>query len=154
MSRPEDTACYLPLDLKTRAQKAGINFSRLLRRAVEQELNRRDQLQGADVHEVDVVDDGQDFKVRIHGTLLFRSEHDGRAIFLTDDDQVIGYETSTMRLTRIDDPAQELRRWLGRRDYTDIMRRLGLAPIVDIGRGGDSGFLRGLVSGAPRRSGG
>ena len=83
MSRPEDTACYLPLDLKTRAQKAGINFSRLLRRAVEQELTRRDQLQGAGVHEVDAVDGGQDFKVRIHGTLLFRSEHDGRAIFLT-----------------------------------------------------------------------
>jgi hypothetical protein len=66
---------------------------------------------------------------------------------------VIGYDASSTRLSRVDDPAQETPKLAGHRDYIDVMRKLWVAPAIDIGRGGGSGSLRCLTLGPPRQSG-
>ena len=55
-------------------------------------------------------------------------------IFLTEDQRVIVYEAHNQRLHYLGDVEEELREWLTDRDYIAMMNKLGLAPVVDIGK--------------------
>lgn len=136
MSRPEDTACYLPLDLKSQAKKAGLNLSRLLRTAVEQELARRKALLGSAAHEVLASDGDLLQRVTLYGVVLLENPVLGSIVYLTEDHQVIGYEHRTNRLIPFNQPDEQLREWLIPRDYLAVMKKLDLPPRVEIGRGG------------------
>lgn len=132
-----DITVYLPDEIGTRAKEAELPFSRMLRDAVEAELERRAAVEqtlsdGVSEHEVELEDGSIGV---ITGKFLGVTDTDDKAIYLTDDGRVLVYDTLLERVARIEDPETELAEWLQNspRDsevLAGIMRSLGFRPRV------------------------
>lgn len=126
---------YLPDQLAERAKDAEINFSSLLRAAVEDELNRRaamaTTLNEPKVYELDLeTANGDRYTGRITGTRL-AADRDSE-VYLTDDERVILYDAGRSQYWEIDDPEEELRDNLSEEEYMQVMGALGIKPTIDL----------------------
>jgi len=127
-----DITVYLPDEIGERAKAEGLKLSRMLRDAVEQELNRRSAmtstLKDAGTHEVGLMDaDGSYYTGRITGSIVY-DDHE-RTVFLTTDKRVIVWAGMTNQYWVVEDPEEELQ---GSPGYADVMHSLGIQPIVDL----------------------
>jgi hypothetical protein len=151
-----DITVYLPDELGARAKRAELKLSRLLRDAVERELDRRDAMGR-------LLDDGDPevYEVTIHsqegtqGGLLLTGRITGRrvagddelGVYLTSDRRVIVHDAAMATYQRIDDPPSEmvskLMGWLQSRyggaipeDWDEILFQacdaLGVQPMIDL----------------------
>jgi hypothetical protein len=131
---------YLPDAIGEQAKAAGLNLSRLLRDAVSDELERRtamsETLTKQQVHEVEIVEDEGSYTGRITGTRIgnyvVRGGKGLLAVYVTDDERVIVYDTERCKYWQVDDPQQELSDELAPADYADAMKVLGLKAIIDL----------------------
>ena len=129
---------YLPDEIGDKAKEAGLNLSRLLRSAVEDELSKleahEELLREADEVELSLLDDdGRRYTGRFIGSLIaggrncavYFSEHNelGRRILVHDLDKDSVF--------CLDDPA-DLEDLLYPEDYIETMHALGETPVVSI----------------------
>jgi hypothetical protein len=123
---------YLPDELGQAAKEAELPLSQLLRAAVQNELERRkavsQQLSEPKQYLLSLEDGTTG---RLTGTMITGSVT-GYQVYLTDDERVIVYDTERERFWEVEEPEEELQDVLGKEDYVDAMRALGLDPIVDI----------------------
>jgi hypothetical protein len=123
---------YLPDEIGERAKEAGLNFSRMLRGAVEAELQRRDTIaatlkDGLEEVEVDLGEHTGYFT----GKALADTTSDGLDVYLTDDERVIVYDGSRLEAIVLDDPANELPDWVrDPHELTMISIELGIKPRI------------------------
>ena len=130
-----DITVYLPDALRQRAKDAHLNLSRMLREAVEEELERRKAVEAAldspQTFEVKIDDsEGNIYTGRITGTSI-AEDHDAQ-VFLTDDERVILYDAGQMKYWVLDDPEEELRDQVSPEAYRAALTALGLKPIIDL----------------------
>ena len=127
---------YIPDELRKRAEQADINLSATLRDAVEEELARRETIEGTlsngiEEHEVEL-----DTGVTGVITGKYLGDLSDGQIYLTDDERVLFYDSNRERVEEIEDPETEMNQWLEqcRRDdeetITGAMLALGLKPRV------------------------
>jgi post-segregation antitoxin (ccd killing protein) len=153
-----DITVYLPDEIGQRAKAEELKLSRMLREAVERELDRRD-------HMTRLLEDGepQVYEVHIHSTegraqdgLMISGRITGRriagdgervSVYLTTDRRVLVHDESTASYERIDDPPAELvpklTAWLAdelRMDgdptnaetLYEACEALGVQPVIDL----------------------
>jgi len=131
-----DITVYLPDELGTRAKEADLPFSRMLRNAVEAELDRRAAVaqalaDGVEEHEVDLEDGTIGV---ITGKLLGETGSD--QIYLTDDERLLIYDANREHVDEFEFPESDLGEWLENASRADseviaaVMRELGFRPRV------------------------
>ncbi len=131
-----DITVYLPDEIGTRAKEAELPFSRMLRDAVEEELDRRATIadtlaEGVQEHEVDLETHTGVITGKLLGTFK-----DGDQIFLTNDERVLVYQAERMDYYEMEDPEAELADLLQQTRepdtsiIADVMRALGFRPRV------------------------
>lgn len=140
-----DITVYLPDELGQRAKAAGLNLSRMLRGAVEEELDRMETLKktaaAPQVHELDLQTDdtGQWYIGRLTGTLL--GETDDVGVYLTDDENgeyLAFHQPGEGKIHYVDVDqvdAVTISNWVGQRDqdlYVSICSAVGIKAIVDL----------------------
>jgi post-segregation antitoxin (ccd killing protein) len=130
-----DITVYLPDELGRRAKDASLPLSRMLRRAVEDELRERDAmselLTEPRTYVVDLIDEkGSGYTGRITGRLiaLWQTIH----VYVTEDGRVLGYDEEARRHWTINDPETDLRDRVPAEVYVQAMKSLCIAPIVDL----------------------
>ena len=128
-----DIKTYLPDELGKQAKKANINFSALLRAAVEDELVHLEALDalGDDMGEVilDLEDEnGRSYKGRFTGKLL--ASGDRESVYRKDDGTLCVYDLHRLKVFTIE--ADDLGNYLSGDEYIEVMHALGLTAIVDI----------------------
>jgi len=127
---------YISEDLRKRAEEAGINLSRTLTDAVQEELARRDAIadtlsDGIEDHEVEL----EEYTGVITGKYLGELNN-GDQVYLTDDERLLVYDPGNLRLDEIDDPGTAVSDWLqhaGRYEaetISGIAHALGIRPRV------------------------
>ena len=131
-----DFTVYLPDALGERAKaEPNLNLSRMLRDALQEELDRRDQmtdtLKNVGTHTVPLENDsGAYYTGRITGALVY---NDGRVeVFITDDERVIVYDLGELKHHVLQDPEEELRNTLDEDSYSTVMEALGISPVIDL----------------------
>jgi hypothetical protein len=133
-----DITIYLPDELGQRAKAAGLNLSRLLRSAVTDEFERREQmaktLSEPETYELGIEDpDGRGYIGRITGKMIAADDSlNGATAFLTEDQRVIVYHRQ--RYVELDDPVEELRDWFEDEpaEYAAALEALGEKPVIDL----------------------
>jgi hypothetical protein len=134
-----DITVYLPDELGRKAKEAGINLSRMLRDAVEEEMDRREAvaetLGGAVEHLLECTDEeGRSYTGRLVGSLI--SDHDagGRNVYLTEDERVLVHDEDEGWIEEVQQESYEevLGRLLSNEAYLDAMAALGLKPVIDL----------------------
>jgi hypothetical protein len=131
-----DLTVYLPDEIGVEAKEAELNFSRLLRAAVTEELQRRrkveQSLKDAKEFELALEKDGRAYKGRLTGARIASHESRDVDVYLTDDERVIVHDIKRGDYWEIEDPGEELRNWLDDESYFEAMGRLGQEPVVDL----------------------
>ncbi|MBA3383269.1 MAG: hypothetical protein H0T20_01270 [Actinobacteria bacterium] len=132
-----DVACYLPEEIGARAKAADLPFSRLLRDAVTDELERREAMKQTlnepTVYEVTVEDDdNRTYVGRITGALIASDHRDEVTVYLTTDERVIVHDERDAKYHELRDPVTQLRDWLSDGAYADALRALGETPLIDL----------------------
>ncbi len=130
-----DITVYLPEELGSKAKEAELPFSRLLRGAVEEELERRATmkltLEDAGPCELRLEDqEGRSYVGQFVGTLV--AEDRDVQVYLTEDERVLLYDASKMQVHEIDDGQEELRDWLNDDAYAEAGHTLGFPVIVEL----------------------
>jgi hypothetical protein len=133
-----DITVYLPDEIGKRAKEAELPLSRLLRRAVEDELERKDDMKATlsepKVYEVEM--NGGGYTGRITGALIAAADnHSGDELYLTDDERLLYYDGNRGRVAEVDDDevAETLREMLrDDEEYAAALAKLGLRPVVDL----------------------
>jgi len=136
-----DFTVYLPDGLGERAKaelERGV-LSRLLRDAVQGELERRDAVSNTlapdeiKEHLLDFLDDDDNVTTgRLRGVQITEENNRGESVFLTEDERVILYDSERLAYWEVDDPENELEDRLPQGDYARVMHALGIKPIIDI----------------------
>lgn len=125
-----DITVYLPDEIGQRAKDAGLPLSRMLRRAVLDELGRLDALgTGGDMEvvELDIEGSTGDYRARFVGREI------APAVYLHQDGRVLWYDEGACGIHEIDDPVEGLRDVIPREaDYIEAVATLGLTPVVEI----------------------
>lgn len=127
---------YLPDDLSERAREADLNLSRLLRQAVEEQLERISAMTTiqSDEYIVGIVgEDGDYFDGRITGELVY--DLDGvYSYYLTNDGRLLGYDETHQTITRdlLSEPGFTLADIGDPEARVAIGKRLGLRVIIDL----------------------
>jgi hypothetical protein len=136
-----DITVYLPDALGEQAKRAELPFSRLLRTAVEDELERRATVASTLKHtatyllDLEGPKEGQPYVGRLVGAELVRDGERGAShrAFLTDDERVLVYADEPGSLIDVtDDPAEKLREWLRDESYFEALTGLGIKPVIDV----------------------
>jgi post-segregation antitoxin (ccd killing protein) len=130
-----DIKVYLPDDIGEQAKEQAINLSRLLRDAVEQELERRKAVQAAidtpQAFEIDLEDkDGHFYKGRITGAVI-ASDGGDVTVYLTDDERVLVHDVGRLDYYEVQDPESELE-GLPHGLYFEALTALGIQPVIDL----------------------
>ena len=126
---------YLPDALGEQAKASDLPLSRMLRDAVETELQRRSAVETTlagkqDTYEVDLeTKDGVAFRGRITGTVL---DPGSGTVFLTSDERVIVYDEKRCAIHELQDPEEDLRDWLSGDEYIAALAALGITAVVDV----------------------
>jgi hypothetical protein len=131
-----DITVYLPDDIARRAKDTGVNLSRMLRDALNEQFEKEDRmaqtLGGAEDYILDLIDQKTDrrYKGQFSGTQIAT---DGRwRIFLKESGDVIAYDSDELRYATIDDPETELVAALPTEEYLAAMDALGVTPTIPI----------------------
>jgi hypothetical protein len=129
-----DITVYLPDDLGQRAKEANLPFSRMLRDAVHDELDRRGAVEntlakGIVEYEVELGDRTGVITGKHLGDVGFAQ------VFLTDDGRVLVHHMDREKVDELEDPETELADWLQNdQRHSDalshIMTQLGFRPRV------------------------
>jgi hypothetical protein len=139
-----DITIYLPDLIGEQAKEAKLPLSRMLRAAVELELERRATMArtlkqtGTATYLLDVegVQEGHPpYTARLVGAELVRDGKPGSShrAFLTDDGRVFVYVEEHGSLINVaDDPVEKLREWLRDDAYLEALVALGIKPVVDV----------------------
>lgn len=130
-----DVTIYLPDLLGARAKKSGLNLSRLLRVKLEEVFASEDvmteTLDATIEVEVNLVDEeGRDYVGRFMGTRIAMS--DRHEVYLSEDRNVVVYDSDELRHWIADEPEDSLRDVLDEDAYRDAMHALGVKPKVDL----------------------
>ena len=130
-----DITVYLPDELGGKAKEAELPFSRLLRGAVEEELERQATmkltLKNAGPCELHLEDEeGRPYVGQFVGTSVV--EDRDVQVFVTEDERVLLYDASKMQVHEIDDAQEELRDWLWDPAYAEAGHALGFPVIVEL----------------------
>jgi hypothetical protein len=131
-----DITVYLPDGLAKRAKDAGVNLSRMLRDALTDEFERQDAVETT-------LKDPEDFELRIsaergyytgriRGAKIAGSDRGDVEVFLTENENVVVYDTNKETYTVVEDPEDDLRNWLDDEAYVEAMSALGLEATVDL----------------------
>ncbi len=143
---------YLPDELGAKAKAAELPLSRLLRAAVEDELERRDTvektLSETQTYELEVLDEeDRPYTGRLKGKIIasddtrtpvacedpgFMARERRSTVYMTDDERVIVYDEDDGKIWPQEDPEEDLRSWLGPGAYAEAMHALGLKPVIDL----------------------
>lgn len=130
---------YLPDDIAQRAKAEQLPLSRMLRDAVTEELKRRavmaETLTDSQTYEVEIETDAGAFTGRIKGKEIAYDERNDVAVYLTDDERVIAYDSTRMQHYQLGDETDlvvDLRGWLSDEAYADAMHALGRKPVIDL----------------------
>ncbi len=127
---------YLPNELSARAKAAGLPLSGLLRRAVENELERRTKMASTEFQEhlLDLSDpDGREFTGRLPAAKVIADDHGATVVYLAEDGRVIVHDEQEARYTELSsEPSNELRALLPTDQYIEAMEALGIPAVVDI----------------------
>jgi len=141
-----DIAVYLPDELGARAKAAGLKFSALLRKAVTDELDRRQAIQrareGVRVHRLAVYDDHADgfYDVDLVAAEIGYAENAKATAYLLDDGRVALYEDDNEGKLRIfensADVGEDVLAGFGfaPREVVHVIHALGRRPTIEIGR--------------------
>lgn len=130
-----DITVYLPDDLGQWAKESKINMSRMLRDQIQVERDRRQAVAGiladSKTTELPVEDEDVGYcTMRMHGTSLVR---DGDfEVFLGQDEKLYLYDGEKLKL-HSDVEAADLHRWLVEPAVYQVLRRLGVKPVFDVG---------------------
>jgi len=135
-----DVTCYLPDEIGARARAADLPFSRLLRDAVINELERREAmtetLKDMRTYEIDLVDqEDREYTGRVTGSLIAYDSNLQIQVFLTDDERVIAYNEDKREHYQMGeiDIVEGLRNLLDDDEaYADALHALGEKPVRDI----------------------
>jgi hypothetical protein len=126
---------YLPDPVGERAKAEGINLSGALRAAVEAELRMTEAMErlASSALTVDIElenSNGDRYLGRITGTLLAR----GRdcAVYVTDNERIVLYDEVRLAYYNLDDPEEELKKWLDEDDYLTACNELGIKPVLNL----------------------
>ena len=130
-----DITVYLPNELGAKAKEAELPFSRLLRAAVEEELERRATmkltLEDAGPYELRLEDqEGRPYVGQFVGTFVVQ-DRDAH-VYVTEDERVLLYDASKMQVHEMDDVQEELRNWLDNDAYAEVGHTLGFPVIVEL----------------------
>jgi hypothetical protein len=130
-----DLTVYLPDALGQRAKEAKLNFSRMLRDAVTDELERQSTvdttLESPEVYERDLKSkNGNIYTGRITGKLIASDEKRGVEVFLTHDERLLALDGRNLQVDEIDD--KDLGDWLGADGHIQAAEALGLKATVDL----------------------
>jgi hypothetical protein len=130
-----DIKVYLPDALGQQAKEAELPLSRMLRGAVEEELQRRkavsNLLTDPKTYTVDLESEtGGSYTGRITGRLIAYDDH--VQVYLADDERVILYDEPSQKCMEVEYPEEELREVLQQDLYIEAMEALGLKPIIDL----------------------
>ena len=138
---PVDITVYLPDEIGAQAKKAGMNFSRTLRDALESELEHMSAMKEItkDAQEwlLDLVtSDGEPYLGRVMGRLLYENGR-GDEIFVTADKRIIFYNPDQERYDVLEDDEDAIGEVLGRvcdthDEYISTMAQLGFTATVDL----------------------
>ena len=127
-----DVTVYLPDELGQRAKAARFKLSRMLRAAIQEELEtmatKQRTLESAEEIVLDLVDEEErPYKGRFVGTEIAED------VYLADDDRVLFHDRDKLRYYVVDDPGEELRNLChSDTDYFEAMNALGLEATIDI----------------------
>jgi hypothetical protein len=131
-----DITIYLPDEIAHRAKDSGVNLSRMLRDALNEQFEKEEKmaqtLSGAEEYILDLIDQKADrrYKGRFSGTQIAT---DGRwRIFLKESGDVIAYDSDEHRFATIEDPETELVGTLPAGEYLAAMDALGVVPTISI----------------------
>lgn len=131
-----DITVYLPDDIGERAKAADLPFSRLLRGAVLEELEKRaaleETLEGARTVELEIEDPRRGGVVTGRFTGREIGGSGDATVYVTEDGRVLAYDEKRLRVQEVEDPAEELRDWLPEEEYFEAMSQLGLRPVVEL----------------------
>ena len=137
VSDSKTVSVYIPDDLRSRAEEAGINLSATLRAALQIELDRRTAIAntlatGIEDHEVEL----EDVTGVITGKFLGATDDDAQ-FYLTDDERVLVYDRARERVDELAYPESDLAEWLqnnprGSEVLASVMRQLGFRPRVQL----------------------
>ena len=136
-----DITVYLPNELGERAKAAELKFSRLLREAVETELERRDANDGMTLHYVRQRDqDEHPLRLRFTGRVV--AQRDDMTVYLTDSGKVlltwdeVGYDLYPSADAFGDWFWGEDRQTYGEADYdvtlADAIEALNIPPVIEL----------------------
>lgn len=144
-----DVTVSLTPELRQRAKDEGINLSRMLRTALENELDRIDAMNNTltDVQTYLVemgtsdAERGFTYTGRITGKLIAGGEELG--VYLTSDKRVLGYQAACFGsgeavCKRLDDPPEDLvanlKKWLRWSDvpFLGACAALGVRAVIDL----------------------
>jgi hypothetical protein len=154
-----DITVYLPDELGARAKREELKLSRMLRDAVERELDRRDRM-------ARLLEDGEPevYEIQIHsvegrhqeGLLVtgritgrrIAGDEEGIGVYVTTDHRVLVHNAGTATYERIDDPPSEIvtkltawladdqPNWFGPEESVEVLYKacevLGLQPVIDL----------------------
>ncbi len=138
-----DITVYLPDALGKWAKDAELNLSRMLRDAVNEELERRNIVSATlneeteQIIEVATNDDLGRHKVRFTGREI--ASDDDSSVYVTDDKRIIifystgGYavwDIDTAMIDLVD--IEQLLEGLSQAVYVKAMKALGLEPVIDL----------------------
>lgn len=131
-----DITVYLPEEIGAKAKEADLPFSRLLRGAVEEELEQlacmEQAMKSVRVHKLELTDQhGREYIGQFTGKLIVEDEGD-REVYLTEDGRTLLYDPMKMELDEIEDPQEELRNWLREDAYMEAGEMLGFKPIIQL----------------------
>ena len=126
-----DITVYLPDEIGASAKQAHLPLSRMLRDAVEAELDRRATLEftlsdGIEEHEVEL----EEHTGVITGKFLGEFPN-AEQVYVTDDERVLVYDEGRRSVRELDDPAKYLADWYEAdpstsEDAATMARALGL----------------------------
>jgi hypothetical protein len=144
-----DITVYLPDELGERAKNEGLNFSRMLRAAVNSELEQRDAMNDAlsdelQTYEVEIpyLDEATGETVPVIGRVTGRQlfEDDAVAVWLKPDMQILILWKAAGWEVQKPDSAQDAARSLGEyflasgepTTFIELCRKLGVKPVIDL----------------------
>jgi hypothetical protein len=129
-----DITVYLPDELGRTAKAEGLKLSRLLRRAVEDELMRRKKmartLKEPQTFELDMADEGVGYIGRIKGRRIATDRRGDVEVYLTNDERLLAYYRSALSVSEI--AAEDLSDVLDAPGYVEGCDALGIKPIIDL----------------------
>jgi hypothetical protein len=132
-----NVAIYLPDEVGEWAKAQGVNFSRMLRDALEE---HRTQVQAveklterAEDFELFVETKYLTYTARLHATPLHEESNSGISAYLGQNQQIYVYNENTCELFE-DVAIGDLHDWLPDDLYIEAMAALGETAIVDIGQ--------------------